>query len=66
MPEILKKKEYHIENMVGDPLVVFKGNLLFSSRYSFLGYTLSRRDDIISIIYILIFLVNGGKLPLKV
>ena len=29
-----------------------------------MGYTLSRRDDIISILYILIFLING-KIPLN-
>jgi hypothetical protein len=38
--------------------------MLSSSKYSFMGYTLSRRDDIISVIYILIFLING-KIPLN-
>ena len=61
----MKKKEpQHIENVIGNPFSSFKGNMLFSSKYSFMGYTLSRRDDIISILYILIFLING-KIPLN-
>ena len=49
--------------MIGDPYRSFKGNMMFSSKYSFMGHTLSRRDDIISILYILIFLING-RIPL--
>ena len=33
--------------------------MLFSSKNGFMGQTLSRRDDIISTLYILVFLLNG-------
>ena len=33
--------------------------MLFSSKYGFIGYNLARRDDIISAIYLLVFLING-------
>jgi hypothetical protein len=65
LPEFLTRKEpKHILNNVGDPFQCFKGNLLFASKNSFLGHTLSRRDDIISALYILIFLISG-KIPLS-
>ena len=41
------------------PYNSFKGNLLFQSKNAFEGKTLSRRDDIISLIYLLVFLING-------
>jgi len=63
LPDFLKNgSRKHIENVIGSPYHCFKGNMLFSSKYAFMGYTLSRRDDIISILYILIFLING-KIP---
>ena len=37
----------------------FRGNCLFASHNSFRGYTLSRRDDLISLAYLLSFLVTG-------
>jgi serine/threonine protein kinase len=39
---------------------VFAGNLLFASRNAFLNKELSRRDDLISLCYLLVFLVNGA------
>jgi hypothetical protein len=37
----------------------FKGNINFASRNAFLGKTLSRRDDLISLCYLLIYLMDG-------
>lgn len=42
----------------------FKGNLLFSS-VSTLNFNVpSRKDDLISLCYLMLYLFNGGKLPL--
>ena len=41
--------------------VSFKGNLIFSSKNAFAEVTLSRRDDIISLVYFLIFCVNSKQ-----
>ena len=38
----------------------FKGNLLFASHNTFKRVTQSRRDDMISLAYQLVYLVNGG------
>jgi len=38
--------------------VPFKGNVIFASKNSFHKYTLSRRDDIISLIYFLNYLID--------
>ena len=38
--------------------VPFKGNAIFSSKNAFARITLSRRDDIISIVYILVYLID--------
>lgn len=35
------------------------GNLLFASKNMFLGITQSRRDDMISLAYLIVFLMNG-------
>lgn len=40
--------------------VPFKGNVIFSSKNAFSNFTLSRRDDIISFVYLLIFCVNSN------
>jgi len=37
----------------------FQGNLAFSSKNAFKEITLSRRDDLISVIYMLIYLATG-------
>lgn len=41
--------------------VPFKGNILFQSKNAFKKKSLSRRDDIISLGYILIFLLNTNQ-----
>jgi casein kinase I homolog HRR25 len=40
----------------------FQGNLAFSSKNAFNETTLSRRDDLISLVYMLTYL-SSGKLP---
>ena len=37
----------------------FKGNLVFGSRNAFRGLSLSRRDDLISLAYLLLYLLDG-------
>jgi hypothetical protein len=37
----------------------FKGNLIFGSKNAFKGHSLSRRDDLISLAYLLVYLVDG-------
>jgi hypothetical protein len=37
----------------------FKGNLIFGSKNAFKGHLLSRRDDLISLAYLLIYIVDG-------
>jgi hypothetical protein len=39
--------------------VPFKGNLIFSSKNAFARVTLSRRDDIISLMYFMIYLIDS-------
>jgi len=39
--------------------VPFKGNIIFSSKHAFEQISLSRRDDIISLLYFLIFCVKS-------
>lgn len=39
--------------------VKFKGNIVFSSKNAFIGKTLSRRDDIISLMYLMIYLIDS-------
>lgn len=39
--------------------VNYYGNVLFASKNAHIGLTLSRRDDFISLAYLLIFLLNG-------
>ena len=41
--------------------IPFKGNVIFSSKNAFDQLTLSRRDDIISFMYFLIFCVNSNQ-----
>jgi hypothetical protein len=58
---LLDKKDWvHIPNKECPPgyapISYFKGNLFFSSKNAFTGNTLSRRDDLISVIYLLVFL----------
>jgi hypothetical protein len=63
LPKFLKAElsEFeHIKNEISqNAFNNFKGNMLFSSKFGFIGYNLARRDDIISVIYLLVFLING-------
>ena len=38
----------------------FKGSIMFSSKNSFLGKSLSRRDDLISLCYVMIYIMEGN------
>jgi len=38
---------------------LFQGNLIFASKNAFKLNTLSRRDDLISLVYFLLYLVDG-------
>ena len=44
----------------------FSGNYLFASAKSCQGFSKSRRDDIESILYLLIFLLNDNYLPWQI
>lgn len=41
----------------------FSGNFIFASLNSCRGYNKSRRDDMQSLIYVMVFMLNGGSLP---
>lgn len=41
----------------------FSGNFIFASLNSCRGYNKSRRDDMQSLLYVMVFLLNGGALP---
>jgi serine/threonine protein kinase len=41
----------------------FSGNFIFASLNSCRGYNKSRRDDLESLLYMLIYMLNGGQLP---
>ena len=42
---------------------LFPGNLMFSSMNICRGSNLSRRDDVESVLYILVYLINQHQLP---
>lgn len=44
-------------------LNMFRGNMVFSSINQLQFMTTSRRDDLISLCYLLVFCINQGKLP---
>lgn len=41
----------------------FRGNMIFSSNNQLHFHTTSRRDDLISLCYLLVFVINEGKIP---
>lgn len=43
----------------------FSGNFIFASVNSFMGYTKSRKDDLESALYLVVFLLNSHYLPWK-
>ena len=44
----------------------YPGNIMFASMNICKGYRLSRRDDIESVVYILLYMLNEHKLPWSV
>lgn len=54
-----KKKNEHIKKYEVD---LFQGNLMFGSAYQLSFASTSRRDDLISLVYLLIFIINKGNL----
>ena len=52
--------EEHIEK---DKIDYFKGNMMFSSLSQLKFYKTSRRDDLISLFYLMVYLFKGAKLP---
>jgi len=50
---------HHIEQGISDK---FKGSMLFASKYVFNFTMTSRRDDLISLCYLLVFLVEEDQL----
>lgn len=57
-----KINETHIDE--GSLAEKFEGNILFASPFQLQFMATSRRDDIYSLAYLLIYMLNGGKLPL--
>lgn len=55
-----KKKTLHKSMCKVD---VFRGNMIFASANQFEFTMTSRRDDLISLCYLLIFLINKGNIP---
>lgn len=55
----LDEKKEHIKDGVSDK---FKGSMLFASKNSFKFLRTSRRDDLISLVYILIFMIDIDRL----
>ena len=47
-----------------DEMKEFKGNLIFASHSVVCFNRPSRKDDLISLLYFMLFLLNGGQLPL--
>ena len=55
----LDEKKEHIKDGISDK---FKGSMLFASKNSFKFLRTSRRDDLISLVYILIFMIDIDRL----
>ena len=56
----LKDKHFRIDRFGDDhaPFEKFRGNIKFQSKFIFEGHSLSRRDDIVSLIYVLANLIE--------
>ena len=52
------------EHLPMEEMELFNGNLMFASEYALEFKRPSRRDDLLSLCYILIYLLNGMELPM--
>ena len=50
------------KHIIKQEVQTFRGNMMFSSAYQMDFKTTSRRDDIISLLYLLVYLLNQGSL----
>ena len=50
----------HLEKVQLD---IFRGNMVFSSLNQLKFHSTSRRDDLISLFYLIVYLLKGGNLP---
>lgn len=55
-----EKTQLHHKKKKSD---IFQGSMLFSSIHQLNFYSTSRRDDLISLFYLLVFLQHHGKIP---
>jgi len=54
------EKDMHVSKKLMD---VFRGNVEFASLNQMKFHTTSRRDDLISLFYIMIYMLKGGCMP---
>ena len=59
----IKYKNEDGSHILKEDLKKFSGNLKFASLNSCRGYNKSRRDDIQSIIFVMVYLINNSTLP---
>jgi len=57
----LNSNKIHVKE--GTQVDKFRGNLLFSSTYQMQFNKTSRRDDMISLAYLIIYIFNNGQFP---
>lgn len=55
-----KKTKLHLEKK---EVNTFRGNMVFASLNQLKFHSTSRRDDLISLFYLLVFMVRGGSMP---
>lgn len=55
-----KKTKEHLDK---EEINTFRGNMVFASLNQLKFYTTSRRDDMISLFYLLVFMIRGGSMP---
>ena len=59
-PYVDHESNEHLEKVQLD---IFRGNMVFSSINQLKFHSTSRRDDLISLFYLLVYLMKGGNLP---
>ena len=57
---VVKSTGKHIEK---SRLDTFRGNMIFASINQLNFFSTSRRDDLISLVYLLIYFLRGGSMP---